>query len=95
MNELSLTFDVPANIDPESQLMILIERAITNHKSFYGFEMQENVLIFNERLNAIQEAYYEPDEAKWFLYYDHSIIDCDDITHWMPLPEIEKGGQGE
>ena len=59
MNELSLTFDVPANIDPESQLMILIERAITNHKSFYGFEMQENALKGVERVLKLHQSRLE------------------------------------
>lgn len=59
MNELSLTFDVPANIDKESQLLILIERAIIHHKDMYVFEGKANAVEAIRRVLHLHQSRLE------------------------------------
>jgi len=59
MNELSLTFEVPANIDKESQLLILIERAIIYHKGMYNFEGHANAVEAIKRVLQLHQSRLE------------------------------------
>ena len=59
MNALSLTFDVPANIDKESQLLILIERAIIYHKTMYNFEGHVDAVEAIKRVLQLHQSRLE------------------------------------
>jgi len=59
MNELSLTFEVPTNIDKEFQLLVLIERAIIHYKDMYVFEGNPNAVEAIKRVLQLHQSRLE------------------------------------
>ncbi len=57
----------------------------------YG-HIWQSVSRFATNLESVDEYDFKGvKRAGWYDFYDGEFYEVDDITHWMPLPEIPKG----
>ena len=53
-------------------------------------EPWKQVLIYSLH-DFCESAVYIGVPGKWWVTWNHEMLDADSVTHWMPLPELPKG----